>query len=312
MEISEKIKKIRDDNNLSQEKFADKIGVSHQTVISYEKGTSIPQTHTLITICNEFHLDMNYFVDQTNLGNYNQQDIINQNDELLDTNITKKTDEEFTNNQNNSKECIKEIINLNYKTYEKEFNRDIKELKLKKHYILRIIIFLFTLMMIFFLIGLGLWFLSLPLIVLILCIRKKLAIKWYINYYSKKLNKIYKDNYPISPQYYIYLKFMNDGIYIYKNNEIIFYCPYEQYDHHTLIINFSHTTQLINLSQCNKYTTFTLAIFTKDTWIPYEITFPLFYKNKLEKKALLSMNIISYIKTLNDVSFLLNKKTKSE
>ena len=55
MDISEKIKKIRKLNNLSQEAFAESIGVSRQSIIAYEKGKTIPHTDVLVLICNKYN-----------------------------------------------------------------------------------------------------------------------------------------------------------------------------------------------------------------------------------------------------------------
>ena len=65
MDISQKIKKIREENNLSQEKFAEAIGVSRQSIISYEKGKSVPQMDILLIICTKFQKDLNYFLENT-------------------------------------------------------------------------------------------------------------------------------------------------------------------------------------------------------------------------------------------------------
>lgn len=43
MNLSENLKKIRKDNNLSQEQLADKLGVSRQSVSKWESGLSFPK-----------------------------------------------------------------------------------------------------------------------------------------------------------------------------------------------------------------------------------------------------------------------------
>ena len=65
MELDEKIKDIRRKNNLSQEGFADLLGVSRQSVISWEKGKTLPQTDILLKICEVFHVNLEYFLDNT-------------------------------------------------------------------------------------------------------------------------------------------------------------------------------------------------------------------------------------------------------
>lgn len=52
MTIAEMIKKTRQDNNMTQEEYANKFGVTRQTVSSWENEKSMPDLQLLITICN--------------------------------------------------------------------------------------------------------------------------------------------------------------------------------------------------------------------------------------------------------------------
>ncbi|MDE7263180.1 MAG: helix-turn-helix domain-containing protein [Anaeroplasmataceae bacterium] len=63
MKLEQKIKEIRERAELSQEKFAEKLGVSRQTVINWEKGTT-PTTYLLLEIAKEFHIDFSSLVNE--------------------------------------------------------------------------------------------------------------------------------------------------------------------------------------------------------------------------------------------------------
>lgn len=58
MNISEKILKIRKDNNLSQETFAEMINVSRQTVSNWESNKCYPDIESLIIISNKFDISL--------------------------------------------------------------------------------------------------------------------------------------------------------------------------------------------------------------------------------------------------------------
>ena len=57
--ISNMIKKIRQKNNLSQQKFASIYNVSFQAVSKWENGKSIPDFMTLKKICDDYDIDIN-------------------------------------------------------------------------------------------------------------------------------------------------------------------------------------------------------------------------------------------------------------
>jgi len=56
MELSEKIQKIRKENNLTQEQFAEKIYVSRTAVSKWETGRGIPSVDSLQMIAKEFNI----------------------------------------------------------------------------------------------------------------------------------------------------------------------------------------------------------------------------------------------------------------
>ena len=60
-QMGEQLKKLRNSLRLSQEKFAERLGMSRDTIYNYEKGkTAIP--HDLIKrLCQEFNVSADYF-----------------------------------------------------------------------------------------------------------------------------------------------------------------------------------------------------------------------------------------------------------
>lgn len=59
MDIRTAIIKIRNDNDLSQQSFADMLDVSRTTVARWESGKSIPSSAQIMKICRVFNLDSN-------------------------------------------------------------------------------------------------------------------------------------------------------------------------------------------------------------------------------------------------------------
>lgn len=88
MKLSENIKRIRKENNLSQEQFAEKIGVSRQAVSKWESGQSYPEMDKVLLICK--------------LYNYNIDELMNENVKEVSetkkskTNINKYIDDFFS------------------------------------------------------------------------------------------------------------------------------------------------------------------------------------------------------------------------
>ena len=64
--MGEQLKKLRKSTKLSQEKFAEKLGMSKDTIYKYEKGkTAIP--HDLVKrLCKEFNVSADYFYFEMN------------------------------------------------------------------------------------------------------------------------------------------------------------------------------------------------------------------------------------------------------
>jgi len=56
--FSENLKKIRKDNNLSQEQLADELGVSRQAISKWESSAAYPEMDKIITLCEKFNLNI--------------------------------------------------------------------------------------------------------------------------------------------------------------------------------------------------------------------------------------------------------------
>lgn len=58
MNLSENLKQIRKDNNLSQEALAEMLGVSRQSVSKWESGTAYPEMDKVLQICKLFNVNL--------------------------------------------------------------------------------------------------------------------------------------------------------------------------------------------------------------------------------------------------------------
>ena len=57
-QFSENLKRIRKENNLSQEQLADELGVSRQAISKWESGQAYPEMDKIIFLCDKFHLNI--------------------------------------------------------------------------------------------------------------------------------------------------------------------------------------------------------------------------------------------------------------
>ena len=64
MTVAEIIKSSRLENQMTQEEFGDKFGVTRQTVSSWENSKSIPDLEMLIRICNEYHISLDALLNE--------------------------------------------------------------------------------------------------------------------------------------------------------------------------------------------------------------------------------------------------------
>ena len=61
--IGNLIKELRKKDNLTQEKFAEKYGVTYQAVSKWENGKNIPDISLLKQICDDYNIDINDLLD---------------------------------------------------------------------------------------------------------------------------------------------------------------------------------------------------------------------------------------------------------
>ena len=62
--LSENLKRIRKDNNLSQEQLAEKLGVSRQSVSKWENGEAYPEMDKVLQLCKMFNLNIDELLNQ--------------------------------------------------------------------------------------------------------------------------------------------------------------------------------------------------------------------------------------------------------
>lgn len=66
MDISEKLRRLREENDLTQAEFGKIVGASNRTVSQWENGTRTPRLKYVGMLCNHFGIDMYAFIDQEN------------------------------------------------------------------------------------------------------------------------------------------------------------------------------------------------------------------------------------------------------
>ena len=64
MNLSDNLKRIRKENNLSQEQLADKLGVSRQSVSKWESGQAYPEMDKVLQLCQLFNLNIDELLNQ--------------------------------------------------------------------------------------------------------------------------------------------------------------------------------------------------------------------------------------------------------
>lgn len=65
MKFGENLYNLRKKQKMSQEKLAEKIGVSRQSVSKWENGTAYPEMNRILELCNIFHCQLNDLVNDT-------------------------------------------------------------------------------------------------------------------------------------------------------------------------------------------------------------------------------------------------------
>lgn len=72
MNLSENLKKIRKENNLSQEQLAEKLGVSRQAVSKWESNQAYPEMDKVVQLAQMFHLNIDDLLNQ-DIGEVNSE-----------------------------------------------------------------------------------------------------------------------------------------------------------------------------------------------------------------------------------------------
>ena len=63
MAVADKIKKLRKDNNMTQEDLAEKLNVSRQTISKWETNVVIPDADNIVSICKLFNITTDELLD---------------------------------------------------------------------------------------------------------------------------------------------------------------------------------------------------------------------------------------------------------
>jgi len=67
--IGEKIKKLREERNITQKELSEFIGVSKESISQYERGVQTPKPQTLIKLANYFNVSIDYILGRVDIKN---------------------------------------------------------------------------------------------------------------------------------------------------------------------------------------------------------------------------------------------------
>lgn len=87
MNFGDNLKKLRTSKGMSQEKLAEKVNVSRQSVSKWETGDAYPEMNNLLELCKIFHCKINDLVNDSIL------DVNNLDDEVKNKIISLKKEE---------------------------------------------------------------------------------------------------------------------------------------------------------------------------------------------------------------------------
>ena len=65
MKFGDNLKNLRRINDISQEKLAEKVGVSRQSVSKWETGETYPEMNNILALCKIFHCNINDLVNDS-------------------------------------------------------------------------------------------------------------------------------------------------------------------------------------------------------------------------------------------------------
>ena len=86
MALSEKIYELRKKAGLSQEQLAEQLGVSRQAVSKWESGKAVPESDTLITISNYFHVTLDYLLKENDTAEPESEPVVSKDKDTPGTN----------------------------------------------------------------------------------------------------------------------------------------------------------------------------------------------------------------------------------
>lgn len=72
--LGDRIKSLRESENIQQNEFAKKIGVSNVVLSRYESGERKPDYDTLVTIADYFNVTIDYLLGRSNTPNMSEQE----------------------------------------------------------------------------------------------------------------------------------------------------------------------------------------------------------------------------------------------
>ncbi|MGN0788864.1 MAG: helix-turn-helix domain-containing protein [Christensenellales bacterium] len=102
MDIAKRIKTLRKGNALSQEEFAETLGVTRQSVSSWENGTTTPDVKIIASMCERFGVTSDYLI----FGDKGGEESITQ--ESIKSDLSEQTNQE--DKKSKTKRIVRQLI----------------------------------------------------------------------------------------------------------------------------------------------------------------------------------------------------------
>lgn len=107
--FSDKLRFLREHQELAQGEVADRLGLTHATYCRYEKGVHQPDYKTLKRIANFFDVSIDYLLENENI--FDSTDVVDFNDFILNGRYT--INSKFLNNK--EREMLNDMVNAVFK-----------------------------------------------------------------------------------------------------------------------------------------------------------------------------------------------------
>lgn len=120
--MKDRIKKIRKDAGLTQEKFAERLGIKRNTVATYETGKSEPMDNIIVSICREFNINEDWI--RHGIGEMKKSLTKNQEMGAFANEVMKLPDEAF---KKRFVDALKKLDEKDWENLEKIANKLLKE-----------------------------------------------------------------------------------------------------------------------------------------------------------------------------------------